>query len=84
MFSIGIGGDINIQELNSIATDPDTEHVFTVTNFASLKTISNSLTSRTCDGNVLGILIHEVKVCHCLLYVLIYYIKITILQTALY
>lgn len=50
MFGIGIGNDVNANELSSIASDPDSEYVYTVTNFASLATIVSSLSQRTCGG----------------------------------
>ena len=37
-------------ELNSIATDPDKTHVFTVTSFNALDTIKSTLAQRTCEG----------------------------------
>ena len=39
-------------ELNAMATDPDSSHVFTVTNFNSLNTIKGTLAQKTCEGIV--------------------------------
>lgn len=50
MFAIGIGTEINQEELKSIGSDPDTNFVFTVDNFETLKTIVETITTRTCDG----------------------------------
>ncbi|XP_053405850.1 collagen alpha-1(XII) chain-like [Mercenaria mercenaria] len=49
MFGIGIGGNVNLNELSSIASSPNNQYVYTVTNFASLTNIVNSLSSKTCD-----------------------------------
>lgn len=43
LFSIGVGASVSVAQLDQIATDPDTTHVFTVTSYANLKTILNSL-----------------------------------------
>ena len=43
LFSIGVGAGAVVAELNQIATDPDSTHVFTVTSYANLKTILNTL-----------------------------------------
>ena len=48
LFSIGIGGGIPLGELNEIATDPDADHVFHVSDFASLTAIKNTLQSQAC------------------------------------
>ena len=50
MFAIGIGTEINQEELKDIASDPDSNFVFTVDNFATLKTIVDTITTRTFDG----------------------------------
>ena len=43
LFSIGVGASVSVAQLNQIATDPDGSHVFTVTSYATLPTILNSL-----------------------------------------
>jgi hypothetical protein len=50
MFGIGVGGDVNILELQSIASPAYSEHVFTVSNFNSLSGIVSALSSKTCEG----------------------------------
>ena len=50
MFGIGIGKDINIKELESVASAPENEHVFTVSSFTTLATIVSVLSSKTCEG----------------------------------
>ena len=50
IFSIGIGSRTNQQELQDIASDPDSGHVFTLNNYTtnSFATISQSLTKGIC------------------------------------
>ena len=50
VFSIGVGSGIKDAELNAMATDPDSTHVFRVSNFASLNNIKGSLSKKTCEG----------------------------------
>ncbi|KAK3092700.1 hypothetical protein FSP39_006142 [Pinctada imbricata] len=49
IFSIGIGNKIKIAELKSMASDPDSSHVFTVDSFDGLKTIKDSLAKKACE-----------------------------------
>ncbi|GFR96541.1 collagen alpha-5(VI) chain [Elysia marginata] len=46
VFAIGVGDGYNLDELNAIATDPDSLHVFSVDNFDSLNRIKKSLQKR--------------------------------------
>ena len=52
VFSIGVGSSANEQELKAMATDPDVTHVFSVTNFISLNTITRTLAQETCQGKI--------------------------------
>ncbi|KAK3093006.1 hypothetical protein FSP39_009936 [Pinctada imbricata] len=49
IFSIGIGNKIKMAELKSMASDPDSSHVFTVDSFDGLKTIKDSLAKKACE-----------------------------------
>ncbi|KAK3094138.1 hypothetical protein FSP39_024610 [Pinctada imbricata] len=49
IFSIGIGNKVKIAELKSMASDPDSSHVFTVNTFDGLKTIKDSLAKKACE-----------------------------------
>ena len=49
LISVGVGR-ANMAELNAIATDPDTDHVFTVTNFSQLSAIAARFQATTCSG----------------------------------
>ncbi|GFO24025.1 LOW QUALITY PROTEIN: collagen alpha-5(vi) chain [Plakobranchus ocellatus] len=49
VFSIGVGGGAKQSELNAIATDPDSSHVFVVTDFDSLNQIKGTLQQKACD-----------------------------------
>ncbi|XP_064631743.1 collagen alpha-3(VI) chain-like [Lineus longissimus] len=48
LVALGIGGGVDSNELNNIASDPDSENVYEVADFDSLSTIVDSLTSSTC------------------------------------
>ena len=48
IFSVGIGGGVNTGELNDMATDPDSSHVFSVSSFSSLGSITSSFQAQAC------------------------------------
>ena len=54
IFSVGIGSGVNINELNGIASDPDSTHVLTVSDFsaASFASIIQQLNQGICTGNI--------------------------------
>ena len=45
LFSVGVGNAVDVAQLDLIASDPDSTHVFTVTSFAALQTILTDLVS---------------------------------------
>lgn len=49
IFSLGIGNKINKQQLNIIATDPDSDHVFT-SGFNELSSVVSSIEQKACPG----------------------------------
>lgn len=50
MIGVGVGGLVNMNELNSIADKPSASHVITVRNYDELESISNQLMTMTCGG----------------------------------
>ena len=50
IFSIGIGPNVNINELKNIATGPGTSHIFQVKKFKNLKNIAKELAMKSCSG----------------------------------
>ena len=48
MISVGVGDGINFGELNDIATDPDSSHVFLVNDYDSLDVILGTLRQAAC------------------------------------
>ncbi|XP_076111945.1 uncharacterized protein LOC143080130 isoform X2 [Mytilus galloprovincialis] len=48
MIGVGVGGLVNMNELNSIADKPSASHVITVRNYDELESISNQLMTMTC------------------------------------
>eukprot|EP00117_Sycon_ciliatum_P039069 scpid6235/ scgid28927/ Collagen alpha-1(XII) chain len=52
IISIGINvGGGAVSELNAIASDPDSEHVFFISNFAELRDILGNITALACNAN---------------------------------
>ncbi|XP_071091672.1 uncharacterized protein [Haliotis cracherodii] len=49
VFSIGVGSGARQTELQAMATDPDSQHVFIVTNFDALKLIKSQLQQKACE-----------------------------------
>ncbi|PVD21494.1 hypothetical protein C0Q70_19668 [Pomacea canaliculata] len=49
LFSVGVGSGISRTELNAIATDPDTNHVFTVDDFSKLSDIKALFQEQACS-----------------------------------
>ena len=54
LFSIGIGSGIPLTELNEIATDPDSDHVFAVSGFSALDSIKASFQAQACPAGQCG------------------------------
>ena len=50
LFSIGVG--TGVLELNAIASDPDSDHVFTVASFSGLSSIESSFQTQACTSTV--------------------------------
>lgn len=48
VFAIGVGKDAYLKELETIATQPSEEHVFTVDGYDALRSITSLLVSKTC------------------------------------
>lgn len=52
VMAIGIGNGINNQELDNIASNPDSQYVFRAANFDALKNLKAILASKACEGEV--------------------------------
>ena len=48
LFSVGVGANIKMSELEEMATDPDASHVFTVNDFSKLAQIKALFQRQTC------------------------------------
>ena len=53
IFSVGVGHYVNPKELNTIATDPDSTHVFRLNSFNDLAGWVDKLSAVSCDGKCL-------------------------------
>lgn len=54
IFSIGVGYNVNPAELNTIASDPDSTHVFRMSSFNDLSGWVDKLSAVSCDGKLRG------------------------------
>ncbi|CAI9721272.1 type VI, alpha [Octopus vulgaris] len=50
LFSIGVGSGVNTKELNNMASDPDKDHVFTVSDFSAFGSIQKELAIKACEA----------------------------------
>ncbi|GFR96142.1 collagen alpha-5(VI) chain, partial [Elysia marginata] len=50
IFSVGVGRGISQSELKEMATDPDSSHVLTVTDFTKLNAIKSAFQAQTCQA----------------------------------
>ncbi|GFO23771.1 collagen alpha-4(vi) chain [Plakobranchus ocellatus] len=48
LFAVGIGQNVNRQELQDIADDPDSDHIFQARSYKDLKTLSKQILDATC------------------------------------
>jgi len=48
--AVGVGGGVDINELHSIADNPDSANTFTVSNFDQLNSIAAQIVQRACSG----------------------------------
>ncbi|CAG5132865.1 unnamed protein product, partial [Candidula unifasciata] len=50
MFAIGVGQEVDPQELSDISSDPDEDFVFSVDDFKALSSVTNLLALKTCEA----------------------------------
>ena len=50
ILALGIGRGIGKTELNEMATDPDSSHVYTADNFDALGSLQALLSNKACEG----------------------------------
>ena len=54
IFSVGIGQSVSQQELRVMASDPADQHVIMLGNFTELESLSEKMSSQTCNGKCNG------------------------------
>lgn len=59
LFAIGVGGGVDENELNGIASYPTETHVFRVDNYDALKHIEKSLASSACHSKLVWLLFSD-------------------------
>ena len=61
IFSLGVGNEYDIIQLNSMATDPDHDHAFRVSDFSHLRWwLSEKIKDKICDSKFKSNLIQVV------------------------
>ena len=53
ILTIGVGPNVDEEELKLIASDPDDHHVFKVTSYRTLQQIADAMVERTCEGKLI-------------------------------
>lgn len=61
LLAVGVGPDMNTAELQSIADDPDSAHMFSVRDYDQLPTVIDKLI----DAMAAGLTVHTLCVCVC-------------------
>jgi len=57
VFSLGVGKQYDVNQLNSMATDPDHDHVFRSSDFSHLRWwVSERIKDKVCDSTLKSIL----------------------------
>ncbi|WAR12942.1 CO6A6-like protein, partial [Mya arenaria] len=56
ILAIGVGHGVERSELNEIASDPDSTHVFTADSFSALSSLNALLSTKACEGDDLNII----------------------------
>ena len=54
IFSVGIGQSVSQQELRVMASNPADQHVIMLGNFTELESLSEKMSSQTCNGKCNG------------------------------
>jgi hypothetical protein len=54
MLAIGVGSGVDDNELNAIASDPDSQNVFKAATFDSLSALQNLLAAKACERKYLA------------------------------
>lgn len=50
VFAVGVGSNLNIQELSAIASDPDCNHLSLLKDFNEFDAFVNQIEKKVCDG----------------------------------
>ena len=58
VLAIGVGHGAKKSELNAMATDPDSAHVYTADNFDALGSLQALLSTKACEGNDVKKILH--------------------------
>ncbi|KAH3771811.1 hypothetical protein DPMN_173140 [Dreissena polymorpha] len=50
IYAVGIGNGVNMNELQTLASDPDSRHLYTANNFDALSSLKDILATKLCNG----------------------------------
>lgn len=50
LYGVGVGSGVNMQELTSVTSDPDSRYVLKADSYGSLDALSNGLSTKICNG----------------------------------
>ena len=50
LYSVGVGSGVDLNELQAIASDPDSRHMFNAQNYDALRSLSDLLATKVCNG----------------------------------
>lgn len=62
LIAVGVGSGVSMNELHSIADDPDSLNTFTVSDYDQLNSIATQIINRACQGINLSYKNHKVSV----------------------
>lgn len=65
VFSLGVGKEYDVNQLNSMATDPDNDHVFRSSEFSRLRWwLSEKIKDKICDSKLCQVLLVNLSTGH--------------------
>ena len=53
IYSVGVGAGVDMAELQAMATDPDSRHLFTAQNYDALSSLSDLMSTKICNGKII-------------------------------
>ena len=54
LYAVGVGNGVDQNELQAIASDPDSRHLFKAQNYDALRSLSDLLATKVCNGKLIS------------------------------